>query len=271
MTWDDVRVGGSQLKAEGHPVGIGMGVDPESNLTLLGLMHAFGGSIQDERATVVINSRETVEAVKMGAAIFRSAMTEDVLNWDITSNNRYLITGRGSLIINAIAAIRALEIQDAALAANVALLPAPSGPAATASPYVVSAYMIWKFSENQEAAKRFLVDLASDYREAFLQSQYLQLPSFPGAVGDVAAVVATDAKSQPPDKYRVLAGAADWMTNVGYPGHANAAVDEVVKASLISEMFGVAARGELSPEEAVRAAEAKIKPIFEKWRERGTI
>lgn len=98
-------------------------------------------------------------------------MTEDVLNWDITSNNRYLISGRGSMIVNAVAAIRALEAQDPALAAKVELLPAPAGPAGTASPYIVSVYVIWKFAENQEAAKRFLVDVALASREPFLRSR----------------------------------------------------------------------------------------------------
>jgi len=36
-------------------------------------------------------------------------------------------------------------------------------------------------------------------------------------------------------------------------------------------MFAAAARGEMSAEEAVRAAEAKVKPIFDKWREQGKI
>jgi multiple sugar transport system substrate-binding protein len=270
-TWDDVLAAGSRLKAQGHPIGIGMGGDPESNLTLVGLMHGFGASIQDENANVAINSRATVEAVKIGAAIFRSAMTDEVLGWDITSNNRYLIAGRGSFIVNSIAAIRAIEDQDPALATKIGLAPVPEGPAGRFSPYAVSAYMIWKFSENQEAAKQFLVDLATGYREAVIQSQYLQVPSFPGSVSDFGDLVAKDSRAQPPGKYGLLAGATEWMTNVGHPGHSSAATDEVVKASLISEMFAAAARGELSAEEAVRTAEAKIKPIFEKWRERGKI
>jgi multiple sugar transport system substrate-binding protein len=36
-------------------------------------------------------------------------------------------------------------------------------------------------------------------------------------------------------------------------------------------MFAAAARGEMSAEEAVAGAEAQMKPIFEKWRERGKI
>ncbi len=270
-TWEDVLVTGRRLKAEGHPIGIGMGADPESNVTLLGLMHAFGASVQDEGSNVVINSQATVEAVKFGAELFQSAMTDEVLGWDITSNNRYLISGRGSLIVNSIAAVRALEAQDSALAAKIGLLPAPKGPAGTASPYLVSKYVIWKFAQNHEAAKQFLVDLATANREPFLHSQFLQIPSFPQAVADFEAVVSNDARAQPPDKYRLLVDAAGWSTNVGHPGHTNTAVDEVVRSSLISQMFAAAARRDTSPEEAVRAAEAKIRPIYGKWREQGKI
>ena len=83
--------------------------------------------------------------------------------------------------------------------------------------------------------------------------------------------MANDPRAQPPGKYRVLADAAEWSTNLGHPGYSNAATEELVKASLISEMFAAAARGEMAPEEAVRTAEAKIKPIFEKWRQQGKI
>ena len=270
-SWQDVLAAGGRLKAQGHPVGIGMGGDAESNANLLSLMHGFGASMQDEEGNVAINTPATVEAVKLGAAIFRAAMSDEVLGWDITSNNRYLIAGRGSLIVNAIPAVRALESQDPDLGAKVQMLPVPRGPQSRLSPYVVSIYVVWKFAENQEAAKRFLVDLASDHREAFIQSQYVQHPSFPGAVRDFGDLVANDPRGRPQGKYSLLADAAGWTTNLGYPGYTNAAADEVIKASIISQMFAAAARGEMSAEDAVKTAEAKIKPIYEKWREQGKI
>ena len=269
--WQDILVAGTRLKPQGHPVGIGMGSDPESNFTLLALMHAFGASIQDENANVVIHRPATVEAVKLGAALYRTALIDDVLNWDIATNNRYLVDGRVSLIINGIAALRAVEAQDPALGGKVALAPTPAGPAGRASPYAVGIWVIWKFSEHQEAAKRFLVDLALAAREPFVESQYQHVPSFPGAVPDLATLAADDPRSQPPDKCRLLADAASWSTNAGHPGPTNAAIDEIMKTSIISQMFAAAARGERTPEEAVKEAEARIRPIYEKWRERGKI
>jgi hypothetical protein len=113
-------------------------------------------------------------------------MTDEVLTWDIASNNRYFVSGRGSLILNSIAALRALEAQDAELAAKTGLRPVPAGPVGRRAPYAVNVYMIWKFAENQEAAKRFLVDVTHESRASFLESQYLQIPSFPGAVDALA-------------------------------------------------------------------------------------
>jgi multiple sugar transport system substrate-binding protein len=173
--------------------------------------------------------------------------------------------------LNSIAAIRAIETQDPELAAKIQLLPIPAGPLGRRGPYAVGVYMIWKFSQNQEAAKQFLVDLATDYREQFIQSQYLQIPPFPGSVRDLGELVTNDARAQPPGKYRLLAESAEWTTNLGHPGYSNAATDEIIKASIISDMFAAAARGETTPEEAVRTAEAKVAPIFQKWRERGKV
>ena len=88
---------------------------------------------------------------------------------------------------------------------------------------------------------------------------------------DLAALVGRDAMAQPPEKYALLAGAADWTTNLGHPGYTNVAVDEVVRTGIISQMFAAAARGEMTAEESVRAAEARIRPIYGKWREQGKI
>jgi multiple sugar transport system substrate-binding protein len=40
---------------------------------------------------------------------------------------------------------------------------------------------------------------------------------------------------------------------------------------VIPNMFASAARGSVTPKEAVARAEAQIKPIFEKWRARGLV
>jgi multiple sugar transport system substrate-binding protein len=271
-TWEEIRSAGPRLKAMGHPLGLGFSQDLDSNLTCFSIMSAYGAFLQDEDGRLTINSPATVEAVRTGAAIFQSGMTDEVLAWEAASNNRFLASGKGSLIQNPVSALRAIEKQDADLAGRVRFAPVPAGPAQRlgASSFA-GVYVIWTFARNQEAAKRFLVDLARGYREAFVRSEWYNLPAFPGAVPDLAEVMASDPAGQPKDKYALLAQGAEWSTNVGYPGYAHGAVDELFNQHLIPRMFAAAATGELTPADAVAAAEAGIKPIFDRWREMGKI
>ncbi len=264
-SWDAILAGASKMKVAGHPIGLGISSSHDASQTLQALLHAYGAALQDEEGNVILNRPETVEAVKTMNAIYGAGMTEDVLAWDSSSNNRYLAEGRGSLIVNAVSALRAIEAQDPGLAAKVQLLPTPEGPAGRHGVYVIGTYVIWKFARNQEAAKQFLVDLALDYQQAFERSRFYNLPSFPGAIPNLSDLLAAE------PKYSLLAGAAGWSTNLGYPGYFNAAVDEVFGEFIVPEMFAQAARGEATPEEAVRAATDRVTPIFEKWREREKI
>src|SRR5579859_1564330 len=88
-SWDDIRVGGAKLKAKGNPVGISLGHSNDPENTWRGVLWSYGGHIQDESGKkVVLNSKETVEAVKFAAALYKEAMTTDVLSWNDASNNQ---------------------------------------------------------------------------------------------------------------------------------------------------------------------------------------
>jgi multiple sugar transport system substrate-binding protein len=271
-TWEDVLRAAPQLKTLGHQVGIGFSADDDSCFSLFGLMAAFGSRLQDEEARPVLDTPATVEAVKLGASLFRAGMSDEVFHWDSSSNNRLLATGQGSMVINAISAIRDAEEEDPGRAANISLGPALAGPAGRLGVNsVVQVFVVWRFANNQEAAKQFLVDLALAGRDDFLQSRFYNLPAFPKSVPDLAQLLARDDRARPVDKYALLAGAEDWSTNVGHPGHDNAATDEIFFAFIIPKMFAAAARGELTAEDAVKRAHAEAVPIFDKWRERGKI
>lgn len=271
-TWTDLVQAGPRLKAAGTPLGVGLGAGFDSSHHVFGLLFAHGASLQDQAGNVVLNRAATVEAVKTGTAVFREGMNEEVFSWaDAAADNRFLASGKGSLILDPVGAIRAIELQNPQLAETIGLRPPPSGPSARLFPHSVHTYVIWKFSPNQELAQQFLVDRAIDYREAFVRSGLYNLPAFPGSVEDLPGILAADATARPAGKYGVLADTNTWSTNVGHPGDTNAAVTEVFNQFIIPKMFAAAARGEMSAEEAVATAESQIKPIFEKWRERGKI
>jgi len=132
-------------------------------------------------------------------------------------------------------------------------------------------YVIWKFAENIGGAKKFLVDYIDNFRQGFLSSEFYNFPCFTSTVPDLQKLIADDQKAQPNDKYKVLGTLMNQATNVGYPGYANAAIDEIFNTWVLNTMFAKAATGDETPENALRQAEVTCQRIFAKWREKGVV
>jgi multiple sugar transport system substrate-binding protein len=174
--------------------------------------------------------------------------------------------------MNAISVLRTLEEANPELAADTGIALIPEGPVQRLGlEHVLGVYVIWKFSKKKDLAAKFLVDLAVNYKDAFVESKFYNFPSFPASVPNLDQLVSDDPVSQPPDKLAILADAEKVSTNVGHPGTVNAAIDELFNQFLIPQMFAQAAREEMTPEEAVKAADGQIKDIYDKWRDQGKI
>jgi multiple sugar transport system substrate-binding protein len=267
-TWEDLRNGGKKIKdTAGNPVGIGLSQELDTNMAVRALLWSYGGSEQDENGNVTINSKQTIEAVKYMRAMFKECMTPEVFTWDPSSNNRGILAGKLSFVANAISVTRTAEKDNPEMSKNIQVAPALKGPVRRiAAEHVMDCYAIWNFAENQEGAKQFLVDYIDNFGAAFKASEFYNFPSFPSTVPDIKALLANDPKAVPNDKYKVLGNVLEWATNVGYPGYATAGIDEVFNTFVLPTMFARAARDEVSPEEAVKTAEAEIKRIFAKWK-----
>src|SRR5205823_3091558 len=158
------------------------------------IMYAFGAHEQDENGNLALNSKQTLEAIKFVRALFQEAMTAEVFTWDASSNNRAMIAGKVSVVLNAISITRTAEEDD------------------------------------------------------------------------LAKLISNDPKAHPLDKYKVLEDVLGWATNVGYPGYANAAIDEIFGTWVLNVMFAKAASGAATPEEALQEADTACRRIFGKWK-----
>jgi multiple sugar transport system substrate-binding protein len=272
-TWDDVRKGGAKIKKKNDvPVGIGLASEIDTNMALRAIMYSFGSSVQDAEGNVILNSKETLKAVKFVKALYEECMTPEVFTWDAPANNRFMISGKGSLALNAISITRTAEKSAPDMARKISLAKTPEGPVRRTGPgSLMSVYCIWKFAENIEGAKKFLVDYMSDFRTAFLASEYYDFPCFAKTVPDLKELISHDKAAEPPDKYKVLEDVLEWSTNVGYPGYANAAIGEVFNTWILTTMFARSASGLMNPEDAVKAADEKVKAVFKKWKEKGLV
>jgi multiple sugar transport system substrate-binding protein len=243
-------------------------------MAMRAVLYAFGGGEQDTHGNIVLNSKNTVEAVKFVKALYTETMSPEVLSWDASSNNRAMLAGKASVVLNAISVTREGEnknmmVDGKPIADRIGLAKAAAGPAKRIGlEHVMSNYVIWKFADNIDGAKKFLVDLIGNFHRAFEASQYYNFPCFPKQVPDLKKELAEDKNGKPPGKYSVLADATEWATNVGYPGYANAAIDEIYSTWVLNTMFAKASTGTSSPEDAVKEADAKCKAILQKWKER---
>jgi multiple sugar transport system substrate-binding protein len=272
-SWDEIRAGARKIKdTTGIPCGIGLAAEPDSGLALRAILYSFGAQEQDAEGQPTINSPRTLAALKFLKALYQESMTPEVLTWSASANNAQMLGGRASLILNAISVTRAGEEGKLPIHQKIALAKAAKGPVRRVGPpSATHCYAIWKFAANIDGAKKFLIDLADNAKQAFLASAFYDLPAFPGAVADIRQIVAADARAMPADKYAALADAADWTVNLGYPGPCNAAIEEAFASGAISTMFAECATGAESPESALARCDAKMQAIWAKWRERKLI
>ncbi len=269
-SWDAIREGGRKIMRKHRiPVGIGMSNELDSSMALRSILHCFGGSEQTPEGRPNLKSKQTLEALKFAKALYSETMTDEIFSWDASSNNRLMLAGKGSLTLNAISVTRTGENEKIPVASKILLARPARGPAAQVGVmHLMNAYVIWKFARNIEGAKKFLVDLAGESRNAFLASEFYNFPTFPQLVPDLKQLVAMDRKASPPEKYAIFTDADRWTVNVGYPGYANAAIDEIWKAWLLPRMFADAASGRLSPEQALDQYAGQAVQIFDTWRAR---
>lgn len=108
--WDTIRKAGALIKKKsGIPVGIGLSAELDTAMAMRAIMYAFGASVQNASGALVLNSKETLASVEFVKALYQEAMTPEVLAWDPSSNNRAMIAGKSSLVLNAISITREAE------------------------------------------------------------------------------------------------------------------------------------------------------------------
>ena len=267
-TWDDLRTGAKKIRDKrGNPCGIGLSQELDTSMAMRALMWSFGSTEQDEAGNITINSKQTIEALKFMKAVHQESQTPEVFTWDPAANNRAMLAGKTSFVMNAISITRTAERENNPIGSKIMVCKALKGPVRRmAAEHVMDCYVVWNFAENKDGAQQFLIDYIDSFNDAFNASKWYNFPCFPKTVPNLQTTIASDAKADPKDKYKVLSDVLEWATNVGYPGYASAGIDETFKTWIIPTMFAKVARGDESPEDAASAAEKEYKRIFARWK-----
>ncbi len=276
-TWDNVRRAAAKLKAAGHPVGLGMSNELDSNMFLMSLMYCYGGALQTADGRPNINTKGTIDALRVMKEIYQNGESDEVFAWTTASNNQAFLAGRLSLAVNAISIARSAEESgNTALSDDTWIRPLPRGPVrALGNEHVMGVFFVWKFAQNKEAAKKYIIDQQLANRQHFVQSKFYNFPAWTNAVkGGFPAMnrLAAADPHKPRGKYTILTTIARrYTTNVGYPGFANAAIGDIFNQSLIPQMFAQVAQGKMTPADAARSMQGKFRSIYGTWRAQGLL
>jgi multiple sugar transport system substrate-binding protein len=277
-TFEELLTGGTQIwNEQGVQMGIGMSQEIDSNMAAQAMIWAFGGSVQDENENITINSPETLAAVEYMKSLYESCMTPEVFGWNAASNNQLLVAGQASYILNSISAFRTAQEQQPETADDIFFSTPLVGPGgedrALAHGHAVFTAMIPTYSTNQDTAKEFLLHLVANYQAASDAGKFYNFPAFPETYPELIAEdgpLSNDPYgANPPDKLSTLQTANDWTVNLGWPGPANAMIGEAFNTFILSDMMAKAARGDMTPQDAITEAETKLNQIATNWRNEG--
>lgn len=268
--YDSLRSGAKRIRAKlGIPCGLALAPNLEGNITLHTLLYAFNSEVLDADGNVAINENyRTITALKYVKALYEDAGTPEQLTWGPEGNARAMQARKTSCTVNAISLLRSAEKQDKEIARHILLSPPLLGSAGImATPHVTSCSVVWKFAENKDGAKQFLSDLIDNFKTVYEKSRGCNFPTYQNTVPDLIKRLENDAKVEPAYKYVRLKDALHWTPNLGFPGYATPVAMEVFNTFVIPRMFMSVVTGELSPEDAARAAESQMNRISEKWKQ----
>jgi multiple sugar transport system substrate-binding protein len=156
-TWADLLKAGKVLKAQGNPVGIAISHSNDANTTAASVLWSYGGKVfEPDGKSPAINSEKTAQVIECYKELYKDAMEPEVLSWDDASNNRFLLSGKGSWIHNPISAWVAAVTNKQPIADEIAFHNSLAGPGGTHSAPSILSLGIWKFSKQADLAKDFL-------------------------------------------------------------------------------------------------------------------
>ncbi len=180
-TWDKFLEVAEKCAAGGHPFGLGLSQTTDCVDFAGALFHAYGAEMVNAKGDVTVNSDNTRQVLEYSQRLGK-VLPKDVIAWDDASNNKFLISGQGSLIMNPPSAWAVAKRDNPSVAADCWTFASPKGPKGRYAPALPFFWAIWKFSPNKSAAKSLLAHLLSrQSAERFVAASVgYDIPGFKG-------------------------------------------------------------------------------------------
>jgi len=249
-----------KLNANGHPPGLALGnAVGDANAWTHWLVWAFGGAMVDENDTVIINSKETIEALKYAKELY-ATFIPGTESWLDPSNNKAFLSGQIGLTQNGISIYYAAKTSDnedmRALSEDIHHARMPVGPVGrpTERCLVVNS-MVFDHTPYPNAAKEYLRFMMEEEQYHPWLQQCLGYWNHALQAYD-ASPVWDDPKHQP---YQHVMKDSLWDGYKGSLGEASAAV---LAEFVMVQMVASVCTEQLTPEEAAAEAARRAKRYY---------
>ncbi len=143
----------------GSPFGIGLGVTSDSVDTAGAIFQSFGAELVNAQGDLTVQSDAVHEALEYYKKLI-AFLPPDVAAWDDANNNKWLVSGKGAMIMNPPSAWAVAKRDAPQVAEQCWTHGFPAGPKGRFAPFLPYFWSIWSFSKNKEAAKSLLVHLS---------------------------------------------------------------------------------------------------------------
>jgi len=255
-TWDTYLESATKLFKAGYPVGLPLGQTSDAIDWAGALFRAHGSVFIDEKDNIKVNSPETRAALEFGAKI-AAQMAPDVYAWDDAGNNRWLISGKGSNIMNPPSAWAVAKRDNPKVAENCWTHDMPMGPKGRFAPYLPFFYGVWSFGANKTAAKelvQYIVEKPQAKRQVEASVGY-DLPSFKSFYD-----FDTWEKVEPPPGtvYNYPPRGDQELSIAGYPARPDVAA-QIYNQSIQTIMIAKVAQSKQSVDDVIKWAEGECE------------
>lgn len=154
-TWENFIGVAEKCFKGGNPVGMCMSTATDGVHTNDSVFRAFGARLVDEKGNITVRNDATRQALEFFQRLTKF-MPEATFAWDNASNNKFLVSGQGSMIFNPPSAW-GVAVRDAPqIAEQLWTFNSPKGPKGRFDSGTYGHWGIWQFAKNKEAGKAFL-------------------------------------------------------------------------------------------------------------------
>ncbi|MBV9828239.1 MAG: extracellular solute-binding protein [Alphaproteobacteria bacterium] len=178
-TWDFFLQAAEKCAKAGFPFGMPLGQTSDSVDWVGAVFASHGAELIDKDGNISVKSDATKQVLEWFKKLVPN-LPPDVFAWDDAGNNKWLVSGKGALVMNPPSAW-AVAVRDAPkVGEQLWTFDPPSGPKGRYDPFLPYFWGIWGFSANKPAAKSLLTFLSQgpQVEQLVAASKGYDLPSF---------------------------------------------------------------------------------------------